>query len=51
MNWSEFEAAAPELAQVTGEYFEKSHIKPAANAALDEIAQERLWALTEALAG
>ncbi|WP_437521848.1 SDR family oxidoreductase [Sorangium sp. So ce726] len=43
-------ATAPELAGVTGEYFEKSRIKPAAEAALDEVAQERLWALTEALA-
>ncbi|WP_441292621.1 SDR family oxidoreductase [Sorangium sp. KYC3313] len=43
-------ATAPELAGVTGEYFEKSRIKPAAEAALDEAAQERLWALTEGLA-
>lgn len=43
-------ATAPELAGVTGEYFEKSRIKPAAAEALDEAAQERLWALTEALA-
>ncbi|WP_437911765.1 SDR family oxidoreductase [Sorangium sp. So ce302] len=43
-------ATAPELAGVTGEYFEKSRIKPAAEAALDEAAQERLWKLTEALA-
>ncbi|WP_437586058.1 SDR family oxidoreductase [Sorangium sp. So ce1000] len=43
-------ATAPELAGVTGEYFEKSRIKPAAAEALDEVAQERLWALTEALA-
>lgn len=44
-------ATTPELAGVTGEYFEKSRIKPAATAALDEAAQERLWKLTEALAG
>ncbi|WP_437597052.1 SDR family oxidoreductase [Sorangium sp. So ce590] len=44
-------ATAPDLAGVTGEYFEKSRIKPAAAAALDEAAQERLWKLTEALAG
>ncbi|XXT20055.1 SDR family oxidoreductase [Sorangium sp. So ce429] len=43
-------ATAPELAGVTGEYFEKSRIVPAATAALDEAAQERLWKLTEALA-
>ncbi|WP_437876751.1 SDR family oxidoreductase [Sorangium sp. So ce513] len=42
-------ATAPELDGVTGEYFEKSRIKPAAAAALDEAAQERLWKLTEAL--
>ncbi|WP_437479259.1 SDR family oxidoreductase [Sorangium sp. So ce1014] len=44
-------ATAPDRAGVTGEYFEKSRIKPAAAAALDEAAQERLWKLTEALAG
>ncbi|WP_437756147.1 hypothetical protein [Sorangium sp. So ce1389] len=42
--------AVRELAGVTGEYFEKSRIVPAATAALDEAAQERLWKLTEALA-
>ncbi|MGK3989275.1 SDR family oxidoreductase [Sorangium sp. So ce136] len=42
-------ATAPELAGVTGEYFEKSRVVPAATAALDEAAQERLWKLTEAL--
>lgn len=42
-------ATAPELAGVTGEYFDKSRIEPASRAALDEAAQERLWALTEAL--
>jgi NAD(P)-dependent dehydrogenase (short-subunit alcohol dehydrogenase family) len=42
-------ATAPELAGVSGEYFEKSRIKMAAKAALDEEAQERLWKLTEAL--
>ncbi|WP_437927769.1 SDR family oxidoreductase [Sorangium sp. So ce291] len=43
-------ATAPELAGVTGEYFDKSRVVPAATAALDEAAQERLWKLTEALA-
>jgi len=43
-------ATAPELAGVTGEYFEKSKIKRASTAALDEAAQERLWELTEKLA-
>jgi len=44
-------ATAPELAGVTGEYFEKSRIKPASRAARDEAAQEKLWALTEQLLG
>ncbi|WP_437962247.1 hypothetical protein WME76_00690 [Sorangium sp. So ce119] len=43
-------ATAPELEGVTGEYFEESRTRPAATAALDEAAQERLWELTEALA-
>lgn len=43
-------AAAPELAGVTGEYFEKSKIKLASKDARDEAAQERLWELTEKLA-
>ncbi|AUX46609.1 hypothetical protein SOCE26_081150 [Sorangium cellulosum] len=43
-------ATAPELAEVTGEYFEKSRAIPAAKVALDEVAQERLWKLTETLA-
>ncbi len=42
-------ATAPELAGVSGEYFEKSKARRAAAAALDEGAQERLWALTESL--
>jgi NAD(P)-dependent dehydrogenase (short-subunit alcohol dehydrogenase family) len=44
-------ASAPELAGVTGEYFEKSRIKRASAAALDEAAQERLWTITEDLLG
>lgn len=44
-------ATAPELSKVTGEYFEKSRIKLAAKAALDEGAQERLWKLSESLLG
>jgi NAD(P)-dependent dehydrogenase (short-subunit alcohol dehydrogenase family) len=43
-------ATAPELASVSGEYFEKSRVKAAAKAALDVEAQERLWQLTETLA-
>ncbi|MEZ4302013.1 MAG: SDR family oxidoreductase [Polyangiaceae bacterium] len=43
-------ATSPELSGVTGEYFEKSRVKGAAKAALDEEAQERLWKLTEQLA-
>lgn len=42
-------ATAPELANVTGEYFEKSNIKRASGAARGEAAQERLWAVTEEL--
>lgn len=44
-------ATAPELSGVTGQYFEKSRIKAAAKAALDEAAQERLWELSERLLG
>jgi NAD(P)-dependent dehydrogenase (short-subunit alcohol dehydrogenase family) len=43
-------ATAPELNGVSGEYFEKSRSIPAAAAAMDEAAQERLWTLTAALA-
>jgi len=46
-----FVATAPELAQVTGEYFEKSRAKKAARASRDEDAQEKLWALSEQLLG
>jgi len=44
-------ATAPELATVTGEYFEDCKAKPAAKASLDEEAQERLWKVTEAMVG
>ena len=44
-------ATAPELSGVTGQYFEKSRIKAAAKASLDEAAQERLWELSERLLG
>ncbi len=44
-------ATLPELASVTGEYFEKSKIKPAAVAARDEASQERLWRISEELLG
>lgn len=44
-----FVATSPTLEGVSGEYFEKSKAKPAAKAAQDEAAQERLWELTEAL--
>jgi NAD(P)-dependent dehydrogenase (short-subunit alcohol dehydrogenase family) len=40
-------ATAPELAKVTGAYFEKSKQKEAAKAALDVEAQERLYELSE----
>ena len=42
-------ATAPELATVSGEYFENSRSRPAATASRDEAAQERLWTLTEQL--
>lgn len=42
-------ATAPELSGVTGQYFEKSRIKAAAKASLDEAAQERLWEISERL--
>ena len=42
-------ATAPELSKVSGEYFEKSKIKLASAAALDESAQEQLWKLSETL--
>jgi NAD(P)-dependent dehydrogenase (short-subunit alcohol dehydrogenase family) len=44
-------ATSPELAGVTGEYFEKSRIKLPSRAAQDEAAQERLWGITEQLLG
>lgn len=44
-------ATRPEFASVSGEYFEKSKVKRAAKAALDEADQERLWALSEELLG
>ncbi len=43
-------ATAPELDEVSGEYFEKSRSIPAAAASMDEAAQDRLWTLTESLA-
>ncbi|MEZ4219810.1 MAG: SDR family oxidoreductase [Polyangiaceae bacterium] len=42
-------ATSPELAEVSGEYFESSRAKRASAKALDEGAQERLWELTESL--
>ena len=42
-------ASAPELAAVTGEYFEKSKAKTAAKEALKVDLQERLWELTQAM--
>ncbi len=44
-------ATAPELATVTGEYFEKSKAQKAAAAALDVAAQERLWSVSEKMLG
>jgi NAD(P)-dependent dehydrogenase (short-subunit alcohol dehydrogenase family) len=42
-------ATSPELADVTGKYFEKSRAKPPAASATEEAAQERLWELSEKL--
>jgi NAD(P)-dependent dehydrogenase (short-subunit alcohol dehydrogenase family) len=42
-------ATAKELADVSGEYFEKSRVKRASKDARDEAAQERLWKMTEEL--
>jgi NAD(P)-dependent dehydrogenase (short-subunit alcohol dehydrogenase family) len=39
-------ASAPDLAGVTGEYFEKSRIKRASPVACDIASQEKLWAIT-----
>jgi len=44
-------ATAPELADVTGAYFEKERPRPASPRALDEADQERLWTLSERLLG
>jgi NAD(P)-dependent dehydrogenase (short-subunit alcohol dehydrogenase family) len=44
-------AMAPETAQVTGKYFEKSREVTAAREGLSEEAQEKLWALSEKLVG
>lgn len=44
-------ATAPEAADISGEYFEKSRPRPAARQALDEQAQERLWEMTRKWAG
>src|SRR5262249_19005577 len=44
-------ALADEGAEVSGAYFDKSRRKKASRAALDEAAQEKLWALSEDLLG
>ena len=44
-----FVATAPELAKVTGQYFEKSRTRPPAKAAIDVAGQDRLWHLSEQL--
>jgi len=46
---SVFVATSPDLAGVTGEYFEKLRSKPASREGQDVEAQERLWKLTEDL--
>lgn len=44
-------ALSEEGGKFTGEYFDKSRRKTAAPAARDEVAQERLWALSEKILG
>jgi NAD(P)-dependent dehydrogenase (short-subunit alcohol dehydrogenase family) len=44
-------ATSPELAGVSGAYFEKSKVKKPSARALDEADQERLWKLSEELLG
>ena len=44
-------ATSPDLASVSGEYFDKSKPKMASPEARDEAAQERLWTITEKLLG
>jgi NAD(P)-dependent dehydrogenase (short-subunit alcohol dehydrogenase family) len=44
-------AASPEVAGVTGEYFAKRRPAPTTAAARDEAAAQRLWAISERLAG
>ncbi len=42
-------ATAPELAEVTGQYFAKSLAKPPSEAALDEDLQRRMWEISAGL--
>ncbi len=44
-------AASPEVAGVTGQYFEKKHAKPLSPEAQDQALQERLWTASEGLVG
>jgi NAD(P)-dependent dehydrogenase (short-subunit alcohol dehydrogenase family) len=44
-------AASPEVAGVTGQYFEKKQAKPLSPEAQDQALQDRLWAASEGLVG
>jgi NAD(P)-dependent dehydrogenase (short-subunit alcohol dehydrogenase family) len=44
-------ASAPELSEISGQYFERSRVKDASREACDQAAQEKLWALTEQMLG
>jgi NAD(P)-dependent dehydrogenase (short-subunit alcohol dehydrogenase family) len=44
-------ASSPEVAGITGKYFDKSKVASSSAASLDQAVQERLWAHSEQLAG
>jgi NAD(P)-dependent dehydrogenase (short-subunit alcohol dehydrogenase family) len=44
-------ASSPDVAGVTGRYFDKNRAVASSAASLDQVAQERLWALSEKLTG
>jgi NAD(P)-dependent dehydrogenase (short-subunit alcohol dehydrogenase family) len=46
-----FLATSPEVATVSGKYFEKSREKKPSDLALDQASQDRLWSLSEKLLG
>jgi NAD(P)-dependent dehydrogenase (short-subunit alcohol dehydrogenase family) len=44
-------ASSPDVAGVTGKYFDKSKVASSSAASLDQVVQEQLWAHSEKLAG